>query len=110
MGEWHAFLGLLRAPHSDVLVLLLTFALTVVVNLTVAVQVGVVLAALLFVKRMGDVTQVAALSQMTDAGRNTTEGKPDHEVDSLRKRSIPAGVEVYEVQGTLLFGADGKMR
>ena len=60
MSEWHVFLRLLRGPRSDVLVLLTTFVLTVAVDLTVAIQVGVVLASLLFMRRMAEVTQVRA--------------------------------------------------
>ena len=63
MSEWRTFATLFRAPRSDVLVLLTTFLLTVVVDLTVAVQVGVVLARFLFMKRMADVTNVGALTR-----------------------------------------------
>ena len=62
MSEWRSFAGLLRAPKSDVAVLLITFALTVFVDLTVAVQVGIVVASLLFMKRMADVTHIEGVN------------------------------------------------
>src|SRR6185436_12646452 len=62
MSEWRSFAGLLRAPKSDIFVLVVTFALTVFVDLTVAVQVGVVASALLFMKRMSEVTQIEGVT------------------------------------------------
>src|SRR5206468_4892813 len=62
MSEWRSFASLLRAPRSDLVVLLLTFALTIFVDLTVAVQVGIVVASLLFMKRMSDITQVEGIT------------------------------------------------
>lgn len=110
MSEWRSFRSLLRAPRSDVAVLLLTFALTVAVDLSVAVQVGVVAAALLFMRRMSEVTDVAGISEPE------TE-TPDGDVTFSRGRAIsmdgvpmPTGVEVYEVQGPFFFGAADKLR
>src|SRR5262249_56534020 len=62
MSEWRSFAGLLRAPRSDLVVLLLTFALTIFVDLTVAVQVGIVVASLLFMKRMSDITHIQEIT------------------------------------------------
>jgi SulP family sulfate permease len=98
MSEWHSFLKVLRSPMSDVAVLLVTFALTVVVDLTVAIEVGVVLAALLFMKRMSEVSQVNAITR-------DLQDEMEEEDSPLPKRSIPEGVEVFEVYGTLFFGA-----
>ena len=98
MSEWHSFLKVLRSPMSDVAVLLATFALTVIVDLTVAIEVGVVLAALLFMKRMSEVSQVNAITRDLQDER-------EEEESLLPKRSIPEGVEVFEVYGTLFFGA-----
>ena len=70
MSEWRSFAGLLRAPRSDLVVLLLTFVLTIFVDLTVAVQVGIVVASLLFMRRMAELTQVAGV---TDALREGVE-------------------------------------
>jgi SulP family sulfate permease len=98
MSEWHSFMKVLRSPMSDVAVLLVTFALTVIVDLTVAIEVGIVLAALLFMKRMSDVSQVNAITRDLQEER-------EEEESMLPKRAIPEGVEVFEVYGTLFFGA-----
>ncbi len=107
MSEWRAFAHIFKTPKSDVLVLLTTFLLTVFVDLTVAVQVGVVLAALLFIKRMADVTNVAAVTQeLADGPDGTMIG----DADGVARRIIPAGVEVYEVNGPFFFGAADKIK
>lgn len=100
MSEWRVFVSLFRGPRSDVLVLLSTFALTILIDLTVAIQVGVVLAALLFMRRMADVTKVRAI---TDA----LEGV-DGEGPEAPRMKIPAEVEVYEISGSFFFGAAQK--
>jgi SulP family sulfate permease len=110
MSEWRAFRALLRAPRSDVLVLLSTFAITVLFDLTLAVQIGVLLAALLFMKRMADVTRIGEITaQLTDPRYH---GECDAGGDrvSVRKRTIPAGVQVYEVNGPFFFGAADRVR
>jgi SulP family sulfate permease len=99
MSEYHAFLKLLRSPKSDVAVLLVTFFLTVLIDLTVAIQVGVVLAAFLFMRRMSNVAQV---NSITDDLRE--EEWPD-DPREISKRVAPPGVEVFEVFGSLFFGA-----
>ena len=111
MSEWRSFAGLLRAPRSDLIVLLLTFALTIFVDLTVAVQVGIVVASLLFMKRMSDITHVEFV---TDDLRDPSED-PD-EITQVRRRKkmlggyeIPEGVEVYQVNGPFFFGAAAKL-
>jgi SulP family sulfate permease len=107
MSEWQAFTQLLRTPKSDVAVLLTTFLLTVLIDLTVAVQVGVVLAAFLFIKRMSDVTNVGVLTrEFADA----PDGTMKSDADGVARRTIPAGVEVYEVNGPFFFGAADKIR
>ena len=99
MSEWHVFLGLLRGPRSDVLVLLTTFGLTVLVDLTVAIQVGVVLAALLFMRRMAEVTQVRSVTdQLKDVERIGFEAENPDVV-------LPDGTEVFEIAGSFFFGA-----
>ncbi len=100
MSEWHVFVRLLRGPRSDVLVLLTTFLLTVVINLTVGIQVGVVLASLLFIRRMAEVTQVKPIRDIIDYGM----------VDLLENGAaeIPADVEVFEINGSFCFGAASK--
>jgi SulP family sulfate permease len=96
MSEWRTFLAELRSPKSDVAVLLTTFGLTVLVDLTVAISVGMVLAAFLFIRRMAAATNVTAISSGDDTG--------DDLLEPWRGR-IPAGVIVYEINGPLFFGA-----
>ncbi len=101
MSEWRAFRSNLSAPRSDVLVLLATFLLTVLVDLTVAIEVGMVLAAFLFMKRMADVTSVEMVSQeFTEPGVASTD-----ESGALFRRQVPTGVQVYEINGPFFFGA-----
>lgn len=95
MSEWRAFAAQFRAPAADLVVMLVTFALTVVVDLTVAIQVGMVLAAFLFMKRMAEVTDVRAVTREF--------GDPD-DGEGVRRR-VPEGVEVYEINGPFFFGA-----
>jgi SulP family sulfate permease len=106
MSEWRTFRAELRAPRSDVAVLLTTFTLTVVVDLTVAIAVGMVLAAFLFMKRMAEVASVAAILPRLA-------GDPDAElIDTLstRRLAVPADVEVYEINGPFFFGAAEKFK
>ena len=111
MSEWRSFASLLRAPRSDLVVLLLTFILTIFVDLSVAVQVGIVVASLLFMKRMSEVTHVEGITtELRDANEN-----PD-EITLVRRRKrfvggfeIPQGVEVYQVNGPFFFGAADKL-
>jgi SulP family sulfate permease len=100
MSEWRVFKAeLTGAPRSDVLVMLTTFLLTVLVDLTVALEVGMVLAAFLFMKRMAEVTNVSAIS------REMGDDEADPENDAAWRRTIPAGVQVYEINGPFFFGA-----
>ena len=101
MSEWRNFLFLMKAPKSDVAVLLTTFVLTVVVDLTVAVEVGVVLAAFLFMRRMAEFTTVG--SALEDAADEESGAR------SELVSSMPKGVEVYRVSGPLFFGAADKL-
>jgi SulP family sulfate permease len=100
MSEWRTFRSELRSPKSDVAILLTTFALTVLVDLTVALGVGMVLAAFLFVRRMATVTNV---SLVTHELRQEEAREGDDE--TLDRRGVPAGVEVYEINGSFFFGA-----
>ncbi len=97
MSEWRTFRGLLTAPRGDVAVLLTTFFLTVFVDLTVALGVGMVLASFLFIRQMGEATTVRSVSD-DDADR------------ALRKLDVPAGVIIYEIDGPFFFGAAEKFR
>jgi SulP family sulfate permease len=102
MSEWRAFRAELSSPKSDVAVLLSTFALTVLVDLTVAIEVGMVLAAFLFIRRMAEVVNISAVT-------NELEDDPtdlvDADTNSVRARRVPPGVEVYEINGPFFFGA-----
>ncbi|MSU25605.1 MAG: STAS domain-containing protein [Opitutus sp.] len=98
MGDWEEFRVLGRHTKSDAAVFLVTFALTVVFDLTVAVEVGMVLAAGLFIKRVTDTTQVSALDETGASGQG-------HE----QVKDVPAGVLIYRVFGALLFGAADKL-
>jgi SulP family sulfate permease len=98
MSEWRSFMKILRSPKSDIAVMLVTFGLTVVFDLTVAIEVGIVLAALLFMRNMSEVSQVSAIT------RDLREDREEEESD-VAKPAIPDGVEVFELYGTLFFGA-----
>jgi sulfate permease, SulP family len=95
MSEWRTFKAEFTAPASDLMVLLTTFTLTVVIDLTVAVQVGMVMAAFLFMKRMSEVTNVQAVTRefVDPQGRESPRGR------------VPKGVEIYEINGPFFFGA-----
>jgi SulP family sulfate permease len=98
MSEWHSFVKTFKAPRSDVAVMLVTFALTVIVDLTVAIQVGVILSAMLFIRRMAAVTQVTPLTKDLAEADETDD-------EMAREKRLPDGVEVFEVHGTLFFAA-----
>lgn len=104
MGEWQHFLHLFRSPRSDVAVLLTTFGLTVLVDLTVALQAGIVLAALLFLRRMATTSEAGYVT-----GSLAETEDPDDPL-AIARREVPAGVEVFEVKGALFFGAATKFR
>ncbi|MCA9402864.1 MAG: STAS domain-containing protein [Candidatus Omnitrophica bacterium] len=98
MGEWHSFAMVLRAPKSDTLVLVVTFLLTVIFDLTVAIEIGIVLAALLFIHRL---SQTASVSEVTGEFFNE-EDRDDP--DALSRKVIPPGIEVFEISGPFFFG------
>ena len=101
MSEWKTFKYLLRGDKSDVAVLLLTFFLTVIVDLTVAIEVGVVLAIVLFVRRVMQTSNISVLDGHTVAATEDDEAASMENTDRL---DIPAGVEVYEIDGPFFFG------
>ena len=98
MSEWRTFRTELRAPGSDVAVLLTTFGLTVLVDLTVAIAVGMVLAAFLFIRRMATVTSVNMYSGDADDDLSLDPAEP-------WRLAIPPGVSVFEINGPFFFGA-----
>ena len=100
MCEWKKFVRIVKtAPKSDILILIVTFVLTVVFDLVVAIAVGMVLTALLFMKRMSDETSVNGWKYID----------PDHDTDSVDLRAVPKDVRVYEISGPLFFGAADKI-
>jgi len=106
MSEAHLFVKLVQGPRGDVLVLLSTFGLTVLIDLTVAIQVGMVMAAFLFMQRMASVTQVGFI---TDELRDNEEER-GADPKSIASRKVPAGVEVFEINGPFFFGAADKFK
>ena len=105
MAEWRVFKSELSAPKSDAIVMLVTFLLTVLVDLTVGIGVGMVLASFLFMKRMAEVTNVTMVSQeFSDSGPSSDKS------GAIYTRVIPRGVEVYEINGPFFFGAAEKFK
>jgi len=100
MGEWREIPELLRLTKADIAVWLATFALTVFADLTVAVEVGMILAALLFIRRVADTTTVAAV---------TPEYIEDSLHHSLHRMTIPHYVRIFRIHGPFLFGATDKL-
>lgn len=102
MSGWRTFKALMKSPKSDVIVLLITFFLTVVFDLTIAIEVGLVIACLLFMKRMTEATDVHVILDEIDPNEDTD----IHHVEE--HLIIPKGVEVYEINGPYFFGAGNK--
>ena len=101
MSEWKTFKYLLRGDRSDVAVLLITFFLTVIVDLTVAIEVGVVLAIVLFVRR---VMQTSNISMLDGNSVAATEDEEAASLENTDRLDIPKGVEIYEIDGPFFFG------
>ena len=101
MSEWKTFKYLLRGDRSDVAVLLITFFLTVIFDLTIAIEVGVLLAIVLFVRRVMQTTHVNVLAGDSVAATEDSEKASMEDTDRL---AIPKGVEVYEIDGPFFFG------
>lgn len=99
MSGWRTVKQLMRNPKSDVVVLWLTFILTVVFDLTIAIEVGLILACLLCMRRMAETTQVRVLTEEIDP-----EDETDMDAGSLEHLVIPDHVEVYEINGPYFFG------
>ena len=98
MSGWRVFKGLLKNPKSDVTVLLITFFLTVIFDLTVAIVVGLVIACVSFMKRVMETTQISVITDEIDPNKESdVETHEEHLV-------IPEGVEVYEINGPYFFG------
>lgn len=109
VSDFGHFRHLLRAPKPDVLVLLTTFGLTVLFDLTIAVGTGILLASILFMRRMAQVTTVTGLREEIEEGQETEAPDPK-DPGSVAERRIPRGVEVYEINGPFFFGVANNLR
>lgn len=109
ISEIDHFRALLRAPRTDVLVLLTTFGLTVFTDLTKGVGVGMVLASLLFMKRMADVSNISGIREEIATGQETDAPDPK-DPGIVNRRRIPPGVEVYEINGPFFFGVADRLK
>lgn len=102
MSEWRTFRALMKNPKSDIAVLLITFFLTVIFDLTIAIEVGLVIACLLFMRRVAETTEISFITDEID---------PNEELDIAVHEEhlvIPSGVEVYEIDGPYFFGIANK--
>jgi SulP family sulfate permease len=106
MAERDHFRSILKAPRSDAIVLLTTFGLTVLADLSVAVGVGMILAAILFMRRMSEVTNVGLLD--SESSEDDLAGLKDP--NAVEKRALPKGVEVYEINGPFFFGVADRLK
>ena len=104
MSGWRSFVSILKNPKSDVIVLWVTFLLTVIFDLTIAIEVGLICACLLFMRRMAETTDVKVISDEI----NPEEEDSDFQLGNLEHLSIPDGVEVYEINGPYFFGAGNR--
>lgn len=103
MSGWRSFLAVMRNPKSDITVLLLTFFLTIIFDLTVAIEVGLICACLLFMRRMAETTDVRMILDEIDLNEDA-----DMERGNLEHLTIPQDTEVYEINGPYFFGAGNR--
>ncbi|MBK7630930.1 MAG: sulfate permease [Ignavibacteriales bacterium] len=105
MSEWRSFVEIFKSPKSDIAVLLTTFGLTVVFDLTIAIQVGMVLAVFLFMRSMAMVTNVGIITrELTDDNEESID------LNAIKFKKVPDEVEVFEINGPFFFGAVSKFR
>lgn len=102
MSEWRTFRSLMKNPKSDVSVLLATFLLTVIFDLTIAIEIGLLIAMLSFMRRVAETTHVSVTTNEIDLSE---EGEIRHDEEIL---TLPKGVEVYEIDGPFFFGVANK--
>ncbi len=103
MSGWRSFVALMRNPKSDITVLVLTFLLTIIFDLTIAIEVGLLCACLLFMRRMAETTDVRAIYDEIDLNEDA-----DMQKGNLEHLTIPQDVEVYEINGPYFFGAGNR--
>jgi SulP family sulfate permease len=106
MSEWRTFRYLLKGDRADVIVLLITFFLTVLIDLTVAIEVGLLMAIILFVKRVSETSSITVIESDYLAA---TENEEKAQLDSTEQLSVPAGVEIFEIDGPFFFGLASKI-
>lgn len=104
MCGWRSFLSIMKNPKSDVTVLLITFFLTIIFDLTVAIEVGLICACLLFMRRMAETSDVKIISQEIDPSQEDS----DFQMGNLEHLTIPEDVEVYEINGPYYFGVGNR--
>jgi len=104
MSEWQSFVSITKGPRSDMAVLLTTFFLTVLIDLTVAIEIGMVLAAFLFMRNMIKFSDVSILTKEIDDGYGIADK------DAVNNYTIPKDAEVFEITGPLFFGAAYKFK
>jgi SulP family sulfate permease len=104
MSEWESFISVTKGPRSDVGILLTTFLLTVLIDLTVAIEIGMILAAFLFMRTMIKSSNVSILTNQTE------EDDTVNDKDNIDNFKIPKDVEVFEITGPLFFGAAYKFK
>ena len=104
MSGWRSFFSIMKNPKSDIIVLWVTFLLTVIFDLTIAIEVGLLCACLLFMRRMAETTDVKVISDEIDPAEEDS----DFQLGNLEHLTIPEGVEVYEINGPYFFGAGNK--
>lgn len=104
MSEHRTFRRLLKSPRSDVAVLVTTFLLTVIFDLTVAIEIGMILAVILFMRRM------AIVSNVSNITRELTDSEVQADTNAIQYKEVPEGVEVYEINGPFFFGAATKFK
>ena len=105
MSEWRSFIQIFKSPKSDVIVLITTFGLTVIFDLTIAIQVGMVLAVFLFMRSMAMVTNVGIITRELKDEEDEL-----HDRNAIQNKKVPEGVEVFEINGPFFFGAVSKFR
>ncbi|OHD07967.1 MAG: sodium-independent anion transporter [Spirochaetes bacterium GWB1_36_13] len=104
MCEWRTFVSLLKNPKSDVAILFISFFLTVFVDLATAIEIGMILSAFLFMRRMAAVSNVEILNKIS------TEEEEQDDPLSIAKRKIPESVDIFEINGPFFFGAAHKFK
>ena len=104
MSEWESFLSVLKGPRADMAVLLVTFFLTVLIGLTIAIEIGMVLAVFLFMRKMIQFSDVSILTKQMDDGNDSIDK------EAIGNYTLPKDVEVFEITGPLFFGAAYKFK